>query len=122
MISDAYEDDMQKIYPQLLDSDAVELVTPLYYFNMSAQLKRTIDRFFAVNPLLRSMPKKLYLIAAGNDRDDWAMDTLKANFHALCHYLHWQEGGMVLALGSSTREDVENSIYQSQARKLGADL
>jgi hypothetical protein len=68
------------------------------------------------------MPKKLYLIAAGNDSEEWAMDKLKANFHALCHNLGWQEGGMVLAFDSNTREYVENSEYQSQTRKLGADL
>lgn len=117
-----YNDDMLQIYPHLLTADAVVLVTPLYYFNMTAQLKQTIDRFFSINPKLRETPKKLFLLAACNDKDDWAMDTLKANFHALCHYLHWQEGGMVLAFGSNTREDVENSEYQAMARSLGISI
>lgn len=117
-----FDDDMKEIYPHLLTADAVVLVTPLYYFNMSAQLKCAVDRFFAVNPLLRTMPKKLFLIAACHDEDDWAMDTLKANFHALCHYLGWEEGGMVLAFGADTREDVEDSEYQSLSGKLGSDL
>ncbi|HDK7137695.1 TPA: flavodoxin family protein [Clostridium botulinum] len=117
-----YDDDMSQIYPHLMTADAVVLVTPLYYFSMTAQLKRTIDRFFAVNPVLRNTPKKLYLISAGNDKDDWAMDTLKANFHDLCHYLHWQEGGMVLALGANSIKDVENSEYQAMVRSLGAGI
>ena len=117
-----YDDDMSQIYPHLLTADAVVLVTPLYYFNMTAQLKCTIDRFFSVNPVLRETPKKLFLIAAGNDKDDWAMDTLKVNFHAICRYLYWQEGGMVLAYGSNTRKDVENSEYQTAVRNLGAGL
>ena len=117
-----YNDDMYQIYPHLIAADAVVLVTPLYYFNMSAQLKCAIDRFYAVNPTLRKTPKKLYLISAGHDKDDWAMDTLKANFHALCHYLNWEEGGMVLAFGADTREDVEGSKYQSMARNLGASI
>ncbi|EPS46978.1 NADPH-dependent FMN reductase [Clostridium botulinum A1 str. CFSAN002368] len=116
-----YDDDMSQIYPHLMTADAVVLVTPLYYFSMTAQLKRTIDRFFAVNPVLRDT-QKTYLISAGTDKDDWAMDTLKANFHALCHYLHWQEGGMVLALGANSRKDVENSEYQAMVRSLGAGI
>ena len=76
----------------------------------------------SVNPVLRETPKKLFLIAAGNDKDDWAMDTLKVNFHAICRYLYWQEGGMVLAYGSNTRKDVENSEYQIAVRNLGASL
>lgn len=117
-----YDDDMAQIYPHLMTADAVVLATPLYYFNMTAQLKRAVDRFFAVNPILHESPKKIYLISAGNDRDDWAMDTLKANIHALCRYLNWQEGGMVLALGVNTREDVENSEYKVMARELGASI
>jgi len=117
-----YDDDMSQIYPHLLTADAVGLVTPLYYFGMTAQLKRTIDRFFSVNPVLRDTPKKLFLIAAGNDKDDWAMDALKAQFQVMCRYLHWQEGGMVLAFGASTRQDIENSQYQTMARNLGASL
>lgn len=117
-----YDDDMSHIYPHLLTADAVTFVTPLYYFGMTAQLKRTIDRFFSVNPILREIPKKLFLIAAGNDKDDWAMDALKAQFQAICRYLHWQEGGMVLAFGSNTRQDVENSQYQTMARSLGTGL
>lgn len=117
-----YDDDMSQIYPHLLAADAVALVTPLYYFGMTAQLKRAVDRFFSVNSVLRESTKKLFLIGAGNDKEDWAMDALRANYHAICHYLHWQEGGMVLAFGSNTREDVENSEYQSMARSLGKDI
>jgi multimeric flavodoxin WrbA len=117
-----YDDDMSEIYPHLLNADALVLVTPLYYFNISAQLKCAVDRFFAVNPVLREMPKILYIISAGNDTDSWAMDTLKANFQALCHYLHWQEGGMVLAFGTNNRKEAENSEYQAMAWKLGRSL
>ena len=117
-----FSDDMLKIYPHLLAAEAVVLVTPLYYFNMSAQIKTTVDRFFAVNPILRKSPKKLYFISAGNDEDDWAMDTLKSNLKALCYYLNWQEGGTVLAIGSNTREDVEGSKYQVMAREMGENI
>ena len=117
-----HKDDMSQIYPHLLTADAIALVTPLYYFGMTAQLKRTVDRFFSINPVLRETTKKLFLIAAGNDKDDWAMDALQAQYIAMCRYLHWQEGGMVLAFGSNTRQDVENSQYQTMARHLGTYL
>lgn len=116
------DDDMTKIYPHLLSANAVVLVTPLYYFGMSAQLKRTVDRFFAVNSSLREKSKKLLLIAACGDKDDWAMDALTAHYHAISHYLKWQESGSVLAIGAYTREDAENSEYPAMARKLGLKL
>lgn len=49
---------MELIWDKLIAADMVVFVTPVYYFGMSAQLKKVIDRFFAINDLLRSKPKK----------------------------------------------------------------
>ncbi|WP_206811953.1 flavodoxin family protein [Paradesulfitobacterium ferrireducens] len=117
-----YDDDMKQIHSQLLTADAVVLVTPLYYFGMTAQLKRVIDRFFAINSSLRNTSKRLHLVAACGDNDEWAMDALVVHFQTLCRYLHWQEGEKVLAIGAYTREDLKDSDYPMLARKLGADL
>ncbi len=117
-----YNDDMSQIYPHLLAADAVVFVTPLYYFGMSSQLKSVIDRFFSVNAALREKPKQLLLIAACGDRDEWAMDALIAHYHSICRYLNWAEAGMVLAIGSYTREDAEKSDYPKMARNLGETL
>lgn len=117
-----YNDDMLQILPHLASADAVALVTPLYYFGMTAQLKRVVDRFFSVNGMLREKSRKLLLIAAGNDQDEWAMDALKEHIRAICRYLHWQAGGMALAFGANTRRDVEGSRYQQQAKELGESL
>ncbi|MGD9678311.1 MAG: flavodoxin family protein [Vulcanibacillus sp.] len=115
-------DDMIEIIIQLLNADVVVLVSPLYYFGMTAQLKRVIDRFYSVNSLLRENSKKLYLIAAGADTYDWAMDGINSHYKCLCNYLHWQEGGTLLAYGLGTRQDAENSDYKNLARKLGREL
>lgn len=117
-----HSDDMEKIYPHLMDADAIVFVTPLYYFGMSAQLKRGIDRFYAINTALRQMTKGAYLIAAGADKDDWAMDALKLNFTTICRYLNWHNAGSVLAFGAATRDDIKNSDYLKQARKLGSEV
>ncbi|MDF2678677.1 MAG: NADPH-dependent reductase, partial [Bacillota bacterium] len=115
-------DDMIEIILQLLTVDAVVLVSPLYYFGMTAQLKRVIDRFYSVNSLLRESSKKLYLIAAGADTDDWAMDAIKAHYKSLCKYLQWQESGTLLAYGLSTKQDAENSEYKLMAMKFGKEI
>lgn len=117
-----YDDDMKKIYPHLLTADAVVLVTPLYYFGMTAQLKSVIDRFFSINASLREKSKKLLLISACGNKEARAMDALVANFHAISRYLNWEESGMVLAIEAYTRKDAENSEYPAMARKLGAEL
>jgi len=115
-------DDMIEIIIHLLNADVLVLVSPLYYFGMTAQLKTVIDRFYSVNSLLRESPKKLYLIAAGSDTDDWAMDAIDTHYKTLCKYLNWQEGGSLLCYGLATRQDAENSEYKEMARKMGREL
>lgn len=115
-------DDMIEIFPHLINADAVVLVSPLYYFGMTAQLKTVIDRFYSVNSLLMESPKKLYLIAAGSNTEDWAMDGVKAHYKCLCNYLRWQEGGTILAYGLGTRNDAENSRYKEMAREFGKEI
>jgi FMN-dependent NADH-azoreductase len=111
---------MIEIIIHLLTADAVVLVSPLYYFGMTAQLKTVIDRFYSVNSLLRENSKRLYLIAAGADTYSWAMDAVKAHYKCLCNYLKWQEGGILLCYGLGTREDAEkNSVYKEMAREMG---
>lgn len=41
------KDDMQKIYPLLLEADAVVLGSPTYFYNVSADMKAFIDRCYS---------------------------------------------------------------------------
>lgn len=40
------DDDMQEIYPRLLEADAIILGSPTYFYNMSADMKALIDRCY----------------------------------------------------------------------------
>ena len=42
------EDDMQQLYRALHECDGVVIGTPIYFYNMSAQLKAFTDRLFAL--------------------------------------------------------------------------
>lgn len=52
------KDDMHEIYSLISDMDMLILASPIYYHNISGQLKCCIDRFYAL-----SFPKKLKKIA-----------------------------------------------------------
>jgi multimeric flavodoxin WrbA len=50
------KDDMQPLYPKLVEADAIIIATPIYWFTMSAQTKLFIDRWYGLetpkgNPL-----------------------------------------------------------------------
>ncbi len=113
------KDDMSKIVPALLEAELVVFVTPLYYFGMSSQLKRVIDRFYSVNTRLCNDAKSAMLIAACGDEDVRVLEPLVMQYRAMLDYLGWREDGMVLANGMETRSDVIKSSFPSLAYELG---
>lgn len=116
------KDDMDPLYPALLEAELVVFVTPLYYFGMSAQIKHVIDRFFARNKELMASGTKAALLATCADREPWALDALTAHYRSICRYLNWEDIGMVLAPGVSVRKDIEETDYPEKARQFGASL
>ena len=65
-------DDMEKIYPAVKDCDVLVLATPLYYWNMSGQLRTAMDRLFALEEgdgnLLRGHGRASALLMAAEGR------------------------------------------------------
>ena len=116
------KDDMEALWPKLLQADLVVLATPLYYFGFSAQLKAVLDRFYAKNASLRQHPKGVCLLATCGDSETWAMDGLRAHYACFCKYMGWEDRGQVLAFGVSVPKDIEATDYPAQARALGASL
>jgi len=43
------QDDMQELYPKLIEADAWVIASPVYWFTMSAQTKIFMDRCFALS-------------------------------------------------------------------------
>lgn len=42
------QDDMQKLYPKLMALDGLILASPIYWFNINAQLKTCMDRWYGL--------------------------------------------------------------------------
>ena len=67
---------MDKIYPAVKECDVIVLATPLYYWNMSGQIRTAIDRLFALEEgdgnLLRGhcRASALLMAAEGNGFED----------------------------------------------------
>ena len=117
-----YQDDMALIWPHLLSADVIALVTPLYYFGMTAQLKTAVDRFFPVNEQLKTLPKKACLIAACGNQNQWIAEGLHASFTAMCRHLDLEDVGRVVSFACKDRADLQSGGYLDAARKLGLEL
>ena len=117
-----FGDGMDLIQPAILEADAVVLVSPLYYYGITANLKAVIDRFRPFNQRLLRMRKKAALISACEDGRMWAMNSLLSLFDAMCKYLGWQPVGTVLALGAGTPQSLSRGHYLQDAYELGRNM
>lgn len=116
------QDAMQKILPEILSADMIVLVTPLYYFNMTTQLKAVIDRMMPQREALRKHRMKSAMLVTCGSNTEWNMDAIMAQYATLQRYLPWEDQGVVLAKHVFARKDMEGTGYPAAARALGMRL
>lgn len=119
------KDGMEEVYPAYEKADIVVLATPLYYWNVSGQLKTAFDRLFAVaecNPDYANPVKDCVLVmtAEGDSPENWkpAVDY----YDSLLHFLGWHDRGRILAGGVLKSGEVRDKPIVEEARKLGASM
>jgi len=116
-------DDMDKIYPAVKECGVLVLATPLYYWNMSGQLRTAMDRLFALEEgdgnLLRGHDRSsaLLMAAEGNGFEDVA-----AYYDHLMEHLQWKNLGHVLAGGNADVGDIKGKPELQEAYELGKSI
>ena len=115
-------DDMDDFRQQILSSDMLVFVTPLYYYGMSAQLKTLIDRFCSRNFSIQQKNFKSALLTVAYNSDDWTFDALEAHYDTLVRYLNLNDCGRILGYGCGTPSMTRYSKYPEEAYELGKGL
>lgn len=110
----------KKLIGKLVEADVIALITPLYYYGMSVQLKMVVDRFYSRTGKITG--KKSLLMATAYNSADWTMNALVDHYDTLVRYMNWKDLGKVLAIGCGSRSLVEKSKFPEQAYVLGKNL
>lgn len=117
------KDDMDQIYPTVRDCDVIVLASPLYYWNMSGQLRTAIDRLFALEEgdhnFLRGHGRASALLMAAEGTD--FKDVLLYYDHLLEH-LKWENLGQILAGGNGDIGDIDSKPELKLAYDLGKSI
>ncbi len=116
-----FKDDMQEANPHLLESDIIVFASPVYYYNINAQLKAVIDRFYANNAALQHNKKAALMVTMADDCMESA-EGPTAFFKNFCNYMGWTNLGVIAAMSCWSREDIEKTDYPQQAYELGKSL
>lgn len=116
-------DDMDKIYPVVRECDVIVLATPLYYWNMSGQIRTAIDRLFALEEgdgnLLRGHGRTSVLLMAAEGH---GFDDVLLYYKHLTEHLKWKNIGCVLAGGNGDVGDIEGKEELKKAFELGKSV
>ena len=113
---------MDRLRPLACSADLLALVTPLYSYGMTAQLKTVLDRFYAFGGEVRKSVRRTVLLATSGDAEDWTMGALVSHYRTFIRYFGWEDAGMLLAEGFNKREEIEDSVYPQKAYDLGRSL
>lgn len=115
------KDDIEnEAIPKFVEADVIALVTPVYYFAFSAQLKTVIDRFYSRTYDIND--KQSVLLAAAASDTPLTLRSIAKHYETLARYMHWTDRGRVLAPGCPTREAISKTAYPEEAFRLGQSL
>ncbi|MBQ4472289.1 MAG: flavodoxin family protein [Alphaproteobacteria bacterium] len=110
----AQKDDMQEIYPHLMEAEMIVFASPIYYFTMSAQLEAVIQRFYAINHPPKAKYTALLLSSYSPDVYTGAI----AQYKDMIGYMGMTDRGIVTADNSTNKTPTK----LAEARELGASL
>lgn len=117
------KDDMAKIYPAVRECDVVVFATPLYYWNMSGQIRTAIDRLFALEEgdgnLLRGHGRAGVLLMAA---EGYGFEDVLLYYEHLMEHLKWKNLGHVLAGGNGDIGDINGKAELQKAFELGTSV
>jgi multimeric flavodoxin WrbA len=122
----AINDDMQTIYPKLIEADAWVIASPVYWFTMSAQTKLFMDRCFALGAYGNDpfASKRIAIAMSYGDVDPFASGCVNAlrTFQDSFNFTRSKIVGMVYGSAMEAGDIAHNTALMQQAEKLGKRL
>lgn len=115
------KDDMAEIRAKMLEADIIVLVSPIYFYSMTAQMKTLIDRTYAFFNDLKG--KTFYFIVTCAAPDAAFTETMLASLRGFtCCVPEAKEGGVVLGTGAMEAGDIRKSDAMQQDYEMGKNV
>jgi len=119
-------DDMQLLYPKLLEADGIVIASPIYWFTVSAQMKLCIDRWYALEGAKSSAlaGKEIGIVLAYADSDPFTSGAVNAirTLQDIFRYQKAEIAGMVYGSATQPGEIQAQAEVLQRAYALGQRL
>jgi len=120
------QDDMQALYPRLLRAEAIVLVSPVYWFTISAQLKLCVDRWYALETRQGNAlgGKQIGIVLTYGDTDLYTSGGINAihTFESMFRYIRAEIVGIVHGTTTHIGHAEEQPDLMKKAHQLGERL
>lgn len=113
------KDDMKEILAELDQTDLVVFCSPVYWFDITGQLKCVIDRMYARGRKGFHFSKTMLLLDSGSEG---VYQAAIAQYKATLAYLKWQDMGIITIAGMSTKGSMKESPKLKEVYELGKNL
>lgn len=120
------KDDMNNIYPKIIESDVIVFGTPVYWYGPSALMKMFIDRFVYFNSpenKLKIKGKGAVIVIPFEEEDPDTVAPLMAFFDKSLQYLGMNLLGKIIVPGVTLRGEIsKKDNFLTEAFDLGKIL
>jgi len=122
----AVKDDMQNLYDEITDSDAIVIGSPIYMWHVTGQTKIFLDRlfaFFGTAENLKIANKKVVMaFLQGNENPDMFKEYLNHTVKMM-KFLGFDVVDTILSVGNKTPDNVRNdNVMLEKAESIGKEL
>ncbi len=117
----AVTDDAGEIIAKMKAADVIVLSSPVYFYNMTGQLKALIDRTYGHEKELAD--KEFFYISTSTDRSEDGTDGVFDAFHGFTVCLYGSvERGIIRGNGARNRGDIDSHPAMKQAYEMGKSV
>lgn len=108
------KDDMEKVMPAYLDADMLVFASPVYYFDMTAQLSAAIQRVYAIGKPAKAK-KAALLISSGSPN---TASSAIATYQNMIGYMGIEDAGIITAAGGENKSEAKLCEIKEFAKNL----
>ncbi len=108
------KDDMEKVIPAYLDSDMIVFASPVYYFDMSAQLSAAIQRVYCIGKPAKATKAALLLSSASPGTGEGAVVT----YQNMLKFMGIEDAGVLALSGDENKSEEKMAQIRAWAKGL----
>ncbi|PXV91140.1 NADPH-dependent FMN reductase [Lachnotalea glycerini] len=113
------KDDMNELLVDLDQADMLVLASPIYWFDVSAQMKCFIDRMYAFGVKGFHVSSIAMLLNSGADH---VYDAAEAQLRAISSYLKWENRGIIKIPNLKEKGSIKQAEGLSQVYDFAKSL